>query len=72
MRNVLAIILLAHLASLAGCTNSERTRASIYEGLKARERFVEPQLEQRPDEKPIIYQEYDTERKKLLENTCGK
>jgi hypothetical protein len=72
MRTVFAIIFFTLLYLLAGCTNSERTRASIFEGLKAREGFVEPQLEQRPDEKSITYQEYETERKKLLDNTCGK
>lgn len=68
MRTVLAIALCAYLSLLAGCASRERVYDNIYEGLKTREAIVHAPVEQRPAEKSISYQEYGTERKKLLES----
>lgn len=68
----LTIALCAHLGLLAGCASSERVYGNIYEGLKTREKIVHPSLEQRPPEKSMSYQEYEAERKKLLESADKK
>ena len=72
MRTTLAIALCAHLAVLAGCASSERVYGNIYEGLKTREAIVHPPVEQKPAEKSMSYQEYESERKKLLESKDKK
>jgi len=72
MRTVATIVLCAHLGLLAGCANSERVYGSIYEGLKAREAIVHPSAEQNLAEKSMSYQEYEAERKKLLESNDKK
>jgi hypothetical protein len=69
MRSEVTILLCAHLGLLAGCTNSEGVYGNIYEGLKIREAIVHPSAEQKPVEKPISYQRYEAERKKLLESS---
>lgn len=51
-------------ALLCSCA-SERVRENVYEGLKTRERIVEPIPELNPPEKLPPYPEYETERKKL-------
>lgn len=72
MSTVLSIALCAYLGVLAGCTSSERVYGNIYEGLKTREAIVHPSIEQKPAEKSMSYQEYEAERKKLLENNDKK
>ena len=72
MRATIAIALLAHLALLAGCASSERIYGNIYEGLKTRNAIINPSTEQKPAEKSMSYQEYDAERKKLLESNDKK
>lgn len=72
MRTILTIALCAYLSLLAGCASSERVYGNIYEGLKTREQIVHPSVEQKPPEKSMSYQEYDAERKKLLEGTDKK
>lgn len=72
MRAALTIVLWVPLALLAGCANSERVYGNIYEGLKTREAIVHPSAEQKPPEKSMSYQEYEAERKKLLESNSGK
>lgn len=70
MRAAIAIALCVHL--LAGCANSEHYYGNIYEGLKTREAIVHPSVEQNPAEKFMSYQEYEAERKKLLESNDKK
>ena len=72
MRTVVTIVLCAHLGLLAGCANSERVYGNLYEGLKTREAIVHPSAEQKPAEKSVSYQEYEAERKKLLESNDKK
>ena len=72
MRTLLTIALCAHLSLLAGCASNERVYGNIYEGLKTREAIVHPSAEQKPPEKSMSYQEYEAERKKLLESTDKK
>jgi hypothetical protein len=72
MRAAITIVLCVHLGLLAGCANSERYYGNIYEGLKAREAIVHPSIEQKPAEKSMSYQEYEAERKKLLEGNDKK
>ena len=72
MRTVVTIFLCAHLGLLAGCANSERVYGNLYEGLKTREAIVHPSAEQKPAEKSMSYQEYEAERKKLLESNDKK
>ncbi|MHB8921761.1 MAG: hypothetical protein ACYC3N_12165 [Halothiobacillus sp.] len=72
MRAAIAIVLCAHLGLLAGCANSERYYGNVYEGLKTREAIVHPLAEQKPAEKSMSYQEYEAERKKLLEGNDKK
>lgn len=68
MRVVIAIALGTYLGFLTGCANSERVYANIYEGLKMRNAIINPSVEQKPAEKSMSYQEYEAERKKLLES----
>ena len=72
MRTVITFVLCSHLGLLAGCANSERYYGNVYEGLKAREAIVHPSVEQKPAEKSMSYQEYEAERKKLLESNDKK
>ena len=72
MRKVFAITLCASLGLLSGCANSERVYGSIYEGLKTREAIVHPTVDRKPAEKSMSYQEYEAERKKLLESDDKK
>lgn len=72
MRAVITIVLCANLGLLAGCANSERYYGNVYEGLKTREAIVHPSVEQKPAEKSMSYQEYEAERKKLLESNDKK
>ncbi|MEW6312688.1 MAG: hypothetical protein AB1513_01370 [Pseudomonadota bacterium] len=72
MRAAIAIVLCAHLGLLAGCAISERYYGNVYEGLKTREAIVHPSVEQKPAEKSMSYQEYESERKKLLESNDNK
>jgi type IV pilus biogenesis protein CpaD/CtpE len=72
MRTVLTIALCADLSLLAGCASRERVYGAIYEGLRTREAIVRPSTAQRPPERTISYQEYEAERKKLLENKNHK
>lgn len=72
MRAVVSIALCVYFGLLAGCANSERYYGNIYEGLKTREAIVHPSVEQKPAEKSMSYQEYETERKKLLESNDKK
>lgn len=57
---------------ISGCASSERIYGNIYEGLKTRETIIRPPMEQKPIEKSMPYQEYETERKKLMENRDKK
>ncbi len=72
MRTAVTIVLCARLGLLAGCANSERVYGNIYEGLKTREATVHPSAEQKPVDKSTSYQEYEAERKKLLESNDKK
>lgn len=65
MRAATAIAICAQLGLLAGCANSESIYGNIYEELRAREAMVHPSSE--PAGKSMSYQDYDAERKKLLE-----
>lgn len=67
MRATRVIVLCVHLGLVAGCTG-ESVYGNIYEGLKVREAIVHPSAEQKPAEKSISYQRYETERKELLES----
>lgn len=72
MRAAIAIVLCIHLGLLAGCANSKRYYGNIYEGLKTWEAIVHPSMGQKPAEKSMSYQEYEAERKKLLESNDKK
>lgn len=72
MRAAIAFILCAQLGLLAGCAHTERYYGNVYEGLKAREATVHPSVAQKPAEKSMSYQEYEAERKKLLESNGKK
>jgi hypothetical protein len=72
MRTLPTIALGIPLALLSGCANSERVYENVYEGLKAREAAVHPSTEQEPPEKSMSYQEYEAERKKLLNSKDGQ
>ncbi|MDG4554504.1 MAG: hypothetical protein P9E24_09700 [Candidatus Competibacter sp.] len=72
MRAVFTITLCANLSLLAGCASNERIYGNIYEGLKTREAIVHPSAEQKSPEKSMSYQEYEAERKKLLESNDKK
>ena len=72
MRTVLIIALCTYLSLLAGCASNERIYGNIYEGLKTREAIVHPSAEQKPLEKSMSYQEYEAERKRLLESNDKK
>lgn len=67
MRIVLSTALCAHLTLLAGCASQERLYGNVYEGLKTRETLVHPSVAAKPPKKSMSYQEYEAERKKLLE-----
>lgn len=67
MRTAIAVALCALPGLLAGCANSERVYGNIYEGLRTREAIVRPSAAQKPTEKSMSYQEYEAERKRLLE-----
>jgi hypothetical protein len=71
MRIVVTLFLWCQIGLLAGCT-SESVYGNIFEGLKTRETIVHPSAEQKPAEKSMTYQEYQAERKKLLENKDKK
>ncbi len=68
VRTASIIILYTCISLLAGCASSERVYGNIYEGLKTRETIVHPSVEPGPPEKSMSYQEYEAERKKLLES----
>lgn len=72
MRTVLTIALCADLSLLTACASRERVYGAIYEGLKTREAIVLPSTEQKPTHRTISYQEYEAERKKLLESNDHK
>jgi len=72
MRAATAIPLCIFVGLFAGCANSERINASIYEGLKTRNTIINPSAERKPGEKSMSYQEYEAERKKLLESNDRK
>lgn len=72
MRTLITITLCAHIGLLAGCANNERVHGNIYEGLKTREAIVHPSAEQDTPEKSMSYQEYELERKKVLESNDKK
>ena len=72
MRTVLVIVLCIQLGVLAGCASSERVYDNIYEGLKGRDAIIYPQVEQKPAEKSMSYQEYEAERGRLLESKDKK
>jgi hypothetical protein len=71
MRTTLVIVLCSHLGLVTGCTG-EHVYGNIYEGLRVREAIVHPSAEQKPTEKSISYQGYETERKKLLDSDDKK
>jgi hypothetical protein len=72
VRTMIFVASCAHLGLLAGCANSERYYSNVYEGLKAREAIVHPSAEPRPAQRSMSYQEYEAERKKLLEGKDNK
>lgn len=72
MRTALTIALCVNLSLLAGCASRERVYGGIYEGLRIRQAIVHPSTEQGPHERTMSYQEYEAERKKLLESNDKK
>lgn len=68
MRTVIIGVLCLSLGFLAGCANVDRYFGNVYEGLRAGEAIAHPSLEQKSVEKPMSYQKYEAERKKLLES----
>jgi hypothetical protein len=71
MRIAVTLVLWCQIGLLAGCT-SDSVYGNIFQGLKTRETIVHPSAEQIPTEKSMSYQEYEAERKKLLENKDKK
>ena len=55
------------IAVLAGCAGGERIYGGAYEGLKTREAVRNPTSEPGAASKLPSYQDYEAERKKLLE-----
>lgn len=72
MRTAIAIVLCTPLGLVAGCANVERYYGNIYEGLRTKEAIVHPLAGQQPAQKPMSYQAYAAERKKLLERDDEK
>ena len=72
MRTATVIALYIIVSFFTGCANNERINASIYEGLKTRNVITNLPAEKNPPEKSMSYQEYEAERKKLLENNDKK
>jgi hypothetical protein len=72
MQRTLVVLLCMLVGLFAGCANSERINASVYEGLNARNAILDPSANHNPTGKPLPYQEYEAERKKLMENTARK
>ena len=68
MRIAMVFAFCSQIMLLAGCADRERVYGNIYEGLKTREAIVHPSLEQKPAGKSMSYEEYEAERRKLLEN----
>lgn len=62
------LIVLAHLVVLSGCAGRERIYSNVYEGLKAREVLVDPAMERDPDGRTVTFHEYQTERRRALED----
>ncbi|TCV80114.1 hypothetical protein [Sulfurirhabdus autotrophica] len=72
MRTKFTIVFFAQILLLSGCANKETAYANIYEGLKTRNVIMNPVSEQKPSDKSMSYQEYEAERKKLLESNGEK
>ena len=72
MRMAMVITLCALVSCFTGCADNARINASIYEGLKTRNVITTLPAEKIPPEKSISYQEYEAERKKLLEGNDKK
>ena len=61
------------LVGLAGCASTEQFYGSIYQGLQTREELVDP----RPAggirrNRPLSYEEYEVERKRILSEGTAK
>jgi hypothetical protein len=62
-RHLQTLTALALLALLVGC--GAVTKEGVYEGLKTRERIVNPPETTLPSERTMTYPEYEEERKKM-------
>lgn len=69
MRASLAIVF---CALIAGCADSKPYYGNVYEGLKTRDALLHPSVGQKPAAKSMSYQEYEAERKRLLESDDKK
>jgi hypothetical protein len=62
VRRLDTLAVLALLTPLAGC--GAVSKEGVYEGLKTRERILNPPETAVPGERPMTYPEYEEERKK--------
>jgi hypothetical protein len=72
MRLLLMSAVAAGLLAASGCAHRNGVYGSVYEGLQTRERLVNPSPEQSPHEipRPVPYDQYAAERKKLLDGAA--
>jgi hypothetical protein len=68
---VLAMLMASLGPALSSCSSAQ-VREGVYEGLKSRERIVEPIPEMPPPETLPPYPEYEAERKKLKSPEADK
>lgn len=59
------LVLVAWLLAMTGCSGDRALSQNIYEGLKTRERVLNPLDTPASDERPS-YPEYEAERKRVL------
>lgn len=64
--------LLIFLLGLIGCADRNAVYRNMYEGLKKREEIVNPTAQSKPAEPTISYDQYEAERKKLLDKDRQK
>lgn len=65
MNNLRLFIVFLLITFSSGCANRDHVYESLYEGLEARERIVNPERPKPPDDQPMNYQQYKWEREKL-------
>jgi len=66
---IIAVVLATSIL-LTGCAGDGNIYDNIYHGLQSSKPIVNPLYDQRPAHKPMTYQEYEAERKKL--NAAGQ